>query len=526
MSGSFSARSLTIDTSAIHAAGPRMPAPDAGSSRLRVASIPASHVYVRHLAPEDGRRRRAPRRPAARPGRRSPGQWWPPVMLDAGLGRAARRRVRRASTCTSASTPRAPTSCATGRGRCARTARPLVYTVHDLRNPHHVDRAAHDAQLDVLVPAADALVTLTAGRGRGDPAALGPRGPVAAAPARRPAATRCAVARTARRPPPGRGDRPFRVGLHLKSLRRLDGPRRRCCPPWSRPSPSCPARCCRSTPTATSSSPAGRATTRRSRPRCAARRRAGAIDCASTTTSPTRELLAYLGRARRLGAALPLRHPLGLAGGVPRPRHDRGRADLRLLRRAGPGARLRPRRGRAFDAGTLADAVRRAHARRARTSAPPWPSAASPAARGRRRARRRSTVGCRGAGRPDVRICLVASSRFPIREPFAGGLEAMTHALAAELRRAAGTTSPSSPRPGPTPRCRCGTSARPRSRPATAALADVSAPDADWLAEHHAYLGLMLAPRADRRRRVRPRAQQQPAPPARWRWRRRSASRS
>lgn len=39
----------------------------------------------------------------------------------------------------------------------------LVYTVHDLRNPHHRDPGAHDAQLDVLVAAADALVTLTPG---------------------------------------------------------------------------------------------------------------------------------------------------------------------------------------------------------------------------------------------------------------------------------------------------------------------------------------------------------------------------
>lgn len=41
--------------------------------------------------------------------------------------------------------------------------KPLVYTVHDLRNPHQVDPSAHDAALDVLVPGADALVTLTRG---------------------------------------------------------------------------------------------------------------------------------------------------------------------------------------------------------------------------------------------------------------------------------------------------------------------------------------------------------------------------
>jgi hypothetical protein len=41
--------------------------------------------------------------------------------------------------------------------------KPLIYTVHDLRNPHHADSAAHSAQQDVLVPAADELITLTPG---------------------------------------------------------------------------------------------------------------------------------------------------------------------------------------------------------------------------------------------------------------------------------------------------------------------------------------------------------------------------
>lgn len=44
-----------------------------------------------------------------------------------------------------------------------RLGKPLVLTVHDLRNPHHPDPGLHDAQLGVLVRAADALVTLTPG---------------------------------------------------------------------------------------------------------------------------------------------------------------------------------------------------------------------------------------------------------------------------------------------------------------------------------------------------------------------------
>lgn len=44
--------------------------------------------------------------------------------------------------------------------------KPLVVTVHDLHNPHFADPRDHLARLDVLVPAADAVVTLTDGAAR------------------------------------------------------------------------------------------------------------------------------------------------------------------------------------------------------------------------------------------------------------------------------------------------------------------------------------------------------------------------
>ena len=43
----------------------------------------------------------------------------------------------------------------------AEVGRPLVHTVHDLENPHRADQRHHRRQLDLLVPAADALITLT-----------------------------------------------------------------------------------------------------------------------------------------------------------------------------------------------------------------------------------------------------------------------------------------------------------------------------------------------------------------------------
>jgi hypothetical protein len=41
--------------------------------------------------------------------------------------------------------------------------KPLVLTVHDLRNPHHAEPELHDAQLSVLVSAAADVITLTSG---------------------------------------------------------------------------------------------------------------------------------------------------------------------------------------------------------------------------------------------------------------------------------------------------------------------------------------------------------------------------
>lgn len=130
---------------------------------MRVASIPAGHVYVRHLADEhDEVVRLADPIPSGAP-RGAP--WWPPAMLDpewvaehadefdllhlhfgfdavgpADLGRLV--------------------------GALREHGKPFAYTVHDLRNPHHDDPGPHDAALDVLVPLADAVITLTEGAAR------------------------------------------------------------------------------------------------------------------------------------------------------------------------------------------------------------------------------------------------------------------------------------------------------------------------------------------------------------------------
>lgn len=130
---------------------------------VRVASVPAGHVYVEHLRPTHGPSG-VVRLPDPRPGvpDPAPGQWWPPAMLSPqwicshadefdvfhvhfGFDALSREQLQ------------AVVDALRGAGK------PLVYTVHDLRNPHHETPGAHDEHLDVLVPAADHLITLTPG---------------------------------------------------------------------------------------------------------------------------------------------------------------------------------------------------------------------------------------------------------------------------------------------------------------------------------------------------------------------------
>jgi glycosyltransferase involved in cell wall biosynthesis len=90
-----------------------------------------------------------------------------------------------------------------------------------------------------------------------------------------------------------------------------------------------------------------------------------------------------------------------------------------------------------------------------------------------------------------MRICLIASSRFPIAEPFSGGLEAWTHAFAVELA-ARGHDLTLFAAPGSDPDLPLTVLPVQVFEPSAGARADVHAPPAAWMTEHHAYLGLML----------------------------------
>lgn len=177
----------------------------AATAPVRVLPVPGDHSYVRHLEHPDVPGVVQLEHPGARPGP----AWEAPAALDAAwVGEHAEAfDVLHLHFGFDASTP-AELSALVASLRAA--GRPLVYTAHDLRNPHHRDRAAHDAQLDVLVPAADAVITLTPG--------------AAAEIARRWGRTAVVVPHphvvpddVLERPrPPHDG---FVVGLHLKGLR-------------------------------------------------------------------------------------------------------------------------------------------------------------------------------------------------------------------------------------------------------------------------------------------------------------------
>lgn len=97
-----------------------------------------------------------------------------------------------------------------------------------------------------------------------------------------------------------------------------------------------------------------------------------------------------------------------------------------------------------------------------------------------------------------LRICVIASSRFPIAEPFAGGLEAHTAALVTELRRR-GHHIDLFAAPGSSPELGAHTLPVAPFSSSPAARADLAAPPETWMAEHHAYLDLMLSLQHDSR---------------------------
>jgi glycosyltransferase involved in cell wall biosynthesis len=149
-----SSTAMTVDI----VSPPPIPARD---TVVRVASVPASHVYVRHLSTFGSRVTRLPD-PIPPDGRKVPGGWWPPAMLEPGWVEQHHQQfdvfhVHFGFDALSADRLQQVVD------QLRACNKPLVYTVHDLRNPHQAEAGRHEQLLDVLIPAADRLVTLTPG---------------------------------------------------------------------------------------------------------------------------------------------------------------------------------------------------------------------------------------------------------------------------------------------------------------------------------------------------------------------------
>ncbi|OBK13497.1 hypothetical protein A5636_09385 [Mycobacterium asiaticum] len=129
---------------------------------LRVASVPGSHVYVRHLADPVADYVVRLNDPVPADGRKVPGGWWPPMMLEPGWVSDHHEQfdLFHVHFGFDAMGPELLTEVVQ---ELKMHGKPLVYTVHDLRNPHHGEPTAHTEQQNVLIAAADELITLTPG---------------------------------------------------------------------------------------------------------------------------------------------------------------------------------------------------------------------------------------------------------------------------------------------------------------------------------------------------------------------------
>lgn len=194
-------------------------APATTTPPIRVASVPSSHVYVRHLAPlaaptSGPTVRRLPDPHPTEPGRVTESQWWPPRMLDHDWVRANAHSFDLFHI-QFGFDALAPDELRRIVAELRSAGKPLVYTAHDLRNPHHLDRRDHDAQLQVLMGEADAVVTLTEGAAREIRARWGRDAVVIP----HPHVVDFDTLERTRSRRTSKPTAPFRVGLHVKSLR-------------------------------------------------------------------------------------------------------------------------------------------------------------------------------------------------------------------------------------------------------------------------------------------------------------------
>jgi glycosyltransferase involved in cell wall biosynthesis len=93
--------------------------------------------------------------------------------------------------------------------------------------------------------------------------------------------------------------------------------------------------------------------------------------------------------------------------------------------------------------------------------------------------------------RRERRVVIVADAKFPVHEPFAGGMQALTWHLAKGLKQRGISVSVFAA-PGTDPELRAETLAVSELELSLASRNDVSMQPWEWMAQHHAYLSLML----------------------------------
>ncbi|WJL96598.1 glycosyltransferase [Microbacterium sp. ET2] len=92
------------------------------------------------------------------------GQWWPPVALTTAWLRANSENVDALHVHFGLESF-SPAELGSALAAARDLELPVVYTVHDLENPQLRDQTAYGELLDIIVPGADHLITLTAGAG-------------------------------------------------------------------------------------------------------------------------------------------------------------------------------------------------------------------------------------------------------------------------------------------------------------------------------------------------------------------------
>jgi len=191
-----------------HERGWADPAPRA--TPVRVVAIPAGHPYVATVTGSPDVSLLPDPLHAGAPA----GQWWPPIALDPSwirehAGDADLLHIHFGTE--SFSRDHLVESLAAAH----EAGWPVVFTVHDIEHPQLSDQADYRAQLDVLIPGADALLTLTPGAAALIRERWGREAEVSPHPALFPADATY---------PRGLASSETRIGMHLKDLRtNVDG---------------------------------------------------------------------------------------------------------------------------------------------------------------------------------------------------------------------------------------------------------------------------------------------------------------